>query len=67
VQAPDHLPVVWCYVSLFRPFGLVISYVLILDVINTGYTVYSLFFTLCLKLIQVDIKVCFQFWLSNKV
>jgi hypothetical protein len=57
------LPVAWFYVPLFRPFGLVISYVLRLDVINTSYTVYLLFVTLCVKLIRAHIKVCIQFWL----
>jgi hypothetical protein len=42
--APDHLPVVWCLYPLLRPLGLVISFILRLDVINTGYTVY---FTIC--------------------
>jgi hypothetical protein len=35
---PGHLPVVWYFVLLHRP--LVISFVIRLDVINTGYTVY---------------------------
>jgi hypothetical protein len=41
---PSHLPVVWCFVLLLRPLGLVISSVIILDVTNTGYTIY---FTIC--------------------
>jgi hypothetical protein len=47
---PRHLPMVWCLVPLFRPICLVISFILRLDVINTGYTVISLFVTLCVKL-----------------
>jgi hypothetical protein len=50
MRAPGHLPVVWCFVLLCRPLGLVISVILRLDVINTGYTIYSLFVTLCMKL-----------------
>jgi hypothetical protein len=60
---PGHLPAVWCYVLLFRLFGPVISYVLRIDVINTGYTVYSQFVALCVKLILAHIKVGIQFWL----
>jgi hypothetical protein len=41
---PGHLPVAWCLILLFRPLGLVISFVIRFDVINTGYTVY---FTIC--------------------
>jgi hypothetical protein len=41
---PSHLPVVWCFIPLRRSFGLVISSVIKLNVINTGYTVY---FTIC--------------------
>jgi hypothetical protein len=37
---PGHLPVVWCLVPLFRSVSLVISFMLRLDVINTGYTIY---------------------------
>jgi hypothetical protein len=37
---PDHQPVVWCFVLLRRPLGLVISFIIRLDVINTGYTIY---------------------------
>jgi hypothetical protein len=36
--------VAWCLIPLFRPLGLVISFVIRLDVINTGYTAY---FTIC--------------------
>jgi hypothetical protein len=38
--------VAWCPFLLFRPLGLVISYV----VINTGLLFISLFVTLCVKL-----------------
>jgi hypothetical protein len=38
--APSHVPVVWYFVPLHRPLGLVIR----LDVINIDYTVY---FTIC--------------------
>jgi hypothetical protein len=38
--------VAWCPFSLFRPLGLVISYV----VINTGLLFISLFVALCVKL-----------------
>jgi hypothetical protein len=44
VRAPGHLFVAWCLFPLFRPLGLVICFILRLDVINTDYTVY---FTLC--------------------
>jgi hypothetical protein len=37
---PSQLPMVWCFVLLLGPLGLVIR----LNVINTGYTVY---FTIC--------------------
>jgi hypothetical protein len=38
---PGHLPmVVWCFIPLLKPIGLIISSVIILDVINTGYTIY---------------------------
>jgi hypothetical protein len=49
VRAPGHLPVAWCLFPLFRSLGLVISFKLKLDVINTGYTIISLFITLCVK------------------
>jgi hypothetical protein len=42
--APGHLPMACCLFSLFSPLGLVISFIIRLDVINTGYTVY---FTIC--------------------
>jgi hypothetical protein len=45
--APGHLPVAWCPFSLFRSLGLVINFVIRLDVINSDYTVY---FTICRKL-----------------
>jgi hypothetical protein len=35
-----HLPVLWCFVLLRRHLGLVISFILRLDVINIGYTIY---------------------------
>jgi hypothetical protein len=41
---PRHLPVVWCFVLLHRPLGPVISFILRLNVLDTGYTVY---FTIC--------------------
>jgi hypothetical protein len=44
--APGVLPVAWCPFPLFRPLGLVISYV----VINTGLLFISLFIALCVKL-----------------
>jgi hypothetical protein len=50
VRALGHLPMAWCLILLFRPLSLVISFILKLDVINTGYIVYSLFVTLCVKL-----------------
>jgi hypothetical protein len=37
---PDHLPMAWCFIPLFRPLGLVISFIIRLDVINTSYTIY---------------------------
>jgi hypothetical protein len=37
---PGHLPVVWCFIPLCRPLSFVISFVIKLDVINIGYTVY---------------------------
>jgi hypothetical protein len=40
VRAPGHLPMVWCFVPLRRPLGLVVSFIIRLDVINTSYTVY---------------------------
>jgi hypothetical protein len=43
---PGVLPVAWCPFPLFRPLGLVISYV----VINTGLLFISLFVSLCVKL-----------------
>jgi hypothetical protein len=43
---PGLLPVAWCPFPLFRPLGLVISYV----VINTGLLFISLFVALCVKL-----------------
>jgi hypothetical protein len=46
VRAPGLLPVAWCPFSLFRPLGLVISYV----VINTGLLFILLFIALCVKL-----------------
>jgi hypothetical protein len=36
--------VVWCFIPLRRPLGLVIIFVIRFDVINTGYIVY---FTIC--------------------
>jgi hypothetical protein len=36
VWDPGHLPMVWCFVPLLRPLGLVIRYVIRLNVINTG-------------------------------
>jgi hypothetical protein len=50
VRAPSHLPVVWCLFLLFIPLGIVISFILRLDVINTGYTVYFTIVALCTKL-----------------
>jgi hypothetical protein len=44
VQALGHLPVVWCFVPLLRPLGLVISSIIRLDVINTSDPIY---FTIC--------------------
>jgi hypothetical protein len=41
---PGHLPLAWWFIPLPRPLGLVISFIIRLDVINTGYTVY---FTIC--------------------
>jgi hypothetical protein len=35
---------VWCFVPLRRPLGLVISFLLRLDVLNIGYIIY---FTIC--------------------
>jgi hypothetical protein len=46
VRAPSLLPVAWCPFPLFRPLGLVISYI----VINTGLLLISLFVALCVKL-----------------
>jgi hypothetical protein len=46
VRAPGLVPVAWCPFSLFRPLGLVISYV----VINTSLLFISLFVTICVKL-----------------
>jgi hypothetical protein len=40
VWTPGHLPVVWCFVPLLIPLGLVITNVIRLDVINIGYTIY---------------------------
>jgi hypothetical protein len=38
---PGHLPMAWCFIPLFRPLGLVISFIIRLDVINTIYfTIY---------------------------
>jgi hypothetical protein len=45
MRAPNLLPVAWCPFLLFRPLGLVISYV----VINTGLLFILLFVTLCVK------------------
>jgi hypothetical protein len=50
MQVPGHLCVVWCFVLLLRHLGLVISFILILDVINTDYTVYFTIVALCVKL-----------------
>jgi hypothetical protein len=50
MRAPGLLPVVWCFVPLCRPLGLVISFVLRYVVINTGYTFISLFVALCVKI-----------------
>jgi hypothetical protein len=44
VRAPSHLPVAWCLSPLLRPLGLVISFVIRIDVLNTGYAIY---FTIC--------------------
>jgi hypothetical protein len=43
---PRLLPMAWCPFPLFRPLGLVISYV----VINTGLLFISPFVILCVKL-----------------
>jgi hypothetical protein len=45
VRALDHLPVVWCFVLLLRPLGLVISFILRLVILFI-----SLFVTLCVKI-----------------
>jgi hypothetical protein len=37
---PSLLLVVWCFIPLCKYLGLVISFIIRLDVINTGYTVY---------------------------
>jgi hypothetical protein len=50
VLALGHLPVAWCPFSLFRPLGLVISFVIRYIVLNTGLLFMSLFVTLCVKL-----------------
>jgi hypothetical protein len=50
VRAPSHLLVVWCFIPLLRPLALVISCVIRLDVINAGYTIFSLFIVLYVKL-----------------
>jgi hypothetical protein len=39
VRGPDHLPKAWCFIPLFRPLDLEISFIR-LNVINTGYTIY---------------------------
>jgi hypothetical protein len=44
MRAFGHLPVVWCFVPLHRPLGLVISSVIRLHVLITSYTIY---FTIC--------------------
>jgi hypothetical protein len=49
MRAPDHLHVVWCFIPLCRPLGLVISFVIKLDVINIGYTIYFTIVALCVK------------------
>jgi hypothetical protein len=53
---PSHLPVAWCLILLLRHLGLVISFILRLDVINTGYIIYSLFIVLYVKLDSVTHK-----------
>jgi hypothetical protein len=50
VRAPGLLSVVWCFVPLCRPLGLVISFVLRYIVINIGYTIILLFIVLCVKI-----------------
>jgi hypothetical protein len=40
----------WCLFPLFRPLGLVISFVITYVVINTGFLFISLFVALCAKL-----------------
>jgi hypothetical protein len=49
VRAPCHLLVVWRFIPLLRPLALVISCVIRLDVINAGYTIFSLFIALYVK------------------
>jgi hypothetical protein len=49
VQAPGHLPIVWCLIPLFGPLGLVISFIIRLDVINIVILFTSLFVALCVK------------------
>ena len=50
MRAPDHLPVAWCPFPLFRPLGLVISFVIRYDVLNTGLLFISLFVALCVEI-----------------
>jgi hypothetical protein len=40
IRVLHHLHVVWWFIPLLGPLGLVISSVIRLDVLNTSYTVY---------------------------
>jgi hypothetical protein len=46
---PDHLPVASCPSLLFRPLGLVISFIIRYVVSNTSLLFISLFVALCVK------------------
>jgi hypothetical protein len=68
VWAPRHLPVMWCFVPLLRPLGLVIRFCN--KTRCKKHWLYYLFHYLSLyvwKLILAHIKVCIQFWPWNWV